>query len=212
MSYSEDAYKKHSVGKGRVVGSWSDADWESGDERPKRGRVEGRCMRMSPWRLEYGDKLEELLAALWRVVDISDDDMRERAMHMAVYKLWRMVDKVREARRDGSNMCPSPDPDREYMLFKRQLRQVEKWCYEGRNGENADVGVLRSQLDVLEGWMREVGVVVGPWQRDEGTTCRRSVRLAEGGRVSYKLARDWKRRSGNRSNGGGRIGHMEGSR
>jgi hypothetical protein len=75
-------------------------------------------------------------------------------------------------------MCPVPDPDSEYWLFKRQLRQVEKWCCDNRYGENADDGVLRDQLGVLEGWMREVGVVIGPWQRDAGTTCRRSVRSA----------------------------------
>jgi hypothetical protein len=201
------------VGKGRVVGDWADSDWESGDERPKKicmeGRIdtegrrcvggrfvrlEGRCTRLVSWRESYGDKLDALLAALWRVVDVRDCHLRDRALRKAVHELRKMVLRVRDERKRGGNMCPSPDPDSEYWLFKRQLRQVEKWCCDSRNGEDANDGVLRYQLGVLEGWMREVGVVVGPWQRVEGTTCRRSARLTVKRRVNYKMARGWGRR------------------
>jgi hypothetical protein len=187
--------------KRREEGHWADSDWESGDERPKKVRMggrlvrcEGRCMRLVAWRYSYGDKLDAMLAALWRVVSVRDLHLRERALSLALRDLREMVYEVREDRKLGGNMCPSRDRDGEYWLFKRQLRQVEKWCCDGRYVEDASEEVLRYQLGVLEGWMREVGVVDGPWQHDKGTTCRRSARLTGKRRVNYKVARSWKRR------------------
>jgi hypothetical protein len=45
----------------------SDSDGESGDGRPRKGRVEGRCLegrclRLVAWRVQYGERLEAMLA------------------------------------------------------------------------------------------------------------------------------------------------------
>jgi hypothetical protein len=95
MSDSDEELR---VGKGRVVGSWADSDWDSGDERPKKVRmeerlvrVEGRWERLVAWRVHCGGKLEAMLAALWRVVSVWNLRLRELALDEAVFELRRMV-------------------------------------------------------------------------------------------------------------------------